>query len=556
MQIKGRYFIVPILFILLIVIQSPVYAAGSGGVDVSNVHVCLDGAVITGTVTAQKAVHRPYSAIVLRGHVGWGDPVYTGQQHFYAHLNEEIQFLVKYPPNAFSIGEEITLSTLAQDQSGHGGGIFTAVENCTISNFVNPTRPTQPHWISFAPDTNTANFWGRLVAQNHFEYIVFSQVGETLNVNFQPENQEAVLAITGLDDHSILLDPSTGQTTFTGILPSTQSYLIQLIAGSNDESFTLDVQIPWELTDDGYSLFQRTATNHFAFTHQLPQTIHNQSYSALASMMSDAFAIHDWQMGGYRRPVTETMTFFEQSFLPETAIIEFPTDVNISNLIIDLNLTQLFPDAYEFIYSRGWGIDGNTEAILAIKQDPDTMFVWDGMVVADGGFTPVTVSQSAQATPQQSIQQTPIETCNYHWFFIPSPTDCPDDEARVSNATAQYFEHGVMIWVENTNFIYVFYASANRINWFAQSNTWGVGMPDTTLTDSPPDGYYLPIRGFGLLWQDSNNRQELGWATSQEFAVQISEQCDDHIRTGHCYISAPNGLIRFGRHGLWNFWGA
>ena len=77
MQLKWHYFIVPILFILsLIMTQSPLYAAGSGGVDVSNVHVCLDGTVITGTVRAPAAVHRAYRAVVLNGHVGSGMPRY------------------------------------------------------------------------------------------------------------------------------------------------------------------------------------------------------------------------------------------------------------------------------------------------------------------------------------------------------------------------------------------------------------------------------------------------------------------------------------------------
>ena len=469
------------------------------------------------------------------------------------------------------IGEEVTLSIMAQDQSGHGGGVFTSIENCTISNFRNNSNPIRPHWISFPSDTNTVSSQGRLPAGHHHESIVYSEAGETLTVNLQSENQQAVLTIVGIDNYTVLLDSSAGQSSFTGILPSAQPYLIQVVAGASDISFTLDIEIPWELTEDGYTIYKRRATNHEAFFHQLQQIIEAQSEQAIGLSMSDSFAIYDEEDGGQRWTVSDAMALLRQGLLPDTAIIYFPQEISISELTIGIDLGALFPDAYSFIYSRGWGIDGKTEAILVIKEDPETQFVWDGMLVSEDGLpvviqhpqyqvetVDVTSTPVSEPTlqPQPTLQSPPGVTCNYHWFFISSPTDCPRREATVSNGTAQYFEHGTMIWEENSDSIYVFYAYDNHIKWFAQSNSWSIGMPDSTLTDSPPDGYYLPIRGFGLIWQESNNRQHLGWATSGEFAVQISIQCDDKIRTGACYMSAPNGLIQFGGQGLWKFWGA
>jgi hypothetical protein len=93
--------------------------------------------------------------------------------------------------------------------------------------------------------------------------------------------------------------------------------------------------------------------------------------------------------------------------------------------------------------------------------------------------------------------------------------------ARQANPAAtggayQQFDHGTMVWRQDTSQIYVFFADGT---WRAYPDTFAEGDPESDPTLSPPAGRLQPIRGFGKVWRDhSDVREKLGWATAKETA--------------------------------------
>ncbi len=119
-------------------------------------------------------------------------------------------------------------------------------------------------------------------------------------------------------------------------------------------------------------------------------------------------------------------------------------------------------------------------------------------------------------------------TCTYPWFAAgEQQTFCPNAPARLAQAAYQPFERGLMIWFEG------------RI-WWLDSGGNGRIDPDrwaggeVTFDQTPPEGLYQPIRGFGTLWvSDPGVRSALGWATAPEqgYSIQVQET-NDFARPG------------------------
>jgi hypothetical protein len=88
----------------------------------------------------------------------------------------------------------------------------------------------------------------------------------------------------------------------------------------------------------------------------------------------------------------------------------------------------------------------------------------------------------------------------------------------------QPFEHGAMIWMEDTDWIYALnYAGGgdpSQGDWATGGEGWrwdqasfpnGHGL-------TPPEGLVEPIRGFGFVWFDKfgGPTSQLGWGTAEE----------------------------------------
>lgn len=159
--------------------------------------------------------------------------------------------------------------------------------------------------------------------------------------------------------------------------------------------------------------------------------------------------------------------------------------------------------------------------------------------------------------PDVSPAPTPSPTaCPNPWFTSVPAITCPDAPAHKTEAAAQPFEHGWMIWLK-TGGQYLILIDEGGFEQAADPLTI---TGDTSGNYSPPDGLFAPVSGFGLVWRGDvsqsagrNYPQRLGWASEAEFGFEAIIQCS-HGPTPHwsCYLSGPRGgLIGYGTPGTW-----
>jgi hypothetical protein len=146
------------------------------------------------------------------------------------------------------------------------------------------------------------------------------------------------------------------------------------------------------------------------------------------------------------------------------------------------------------------------------------------------------------------------------WFFPDPPLICPAEEAVESYAAGQYFERGLMIWVEDTDLFYVFYEGEDAygrqsFDQVSAQNVKPGASEAERVGEEPPPGLYEPVSGFGLVWRgevegvDPQVRERLGWATAPEVGFTMPYQCQTMVVTGAwtCYLEGPGGEVI--RHG-------
>ena len=132
-------------------------------------------------------------------------------------------------------------------------------------------------------------------------------------------------------------------------------------------------------------------------------------------------------------------------------------------------------------------------------------------------------------------------TCPDTWFFNPHPDICPAATAIVSPGAEQHFEHGLMLWVEGEDRIYVLYDDGNSPHWSAFVDEWDPGEPEYDPTIIPPTGYFQPVRGFGQVWREQPGvRDRLGWAVDQEAVYTTAVQRTSYPRYNDTYVRAAD----------------
>lgn len=140
------------------------------------------------------------------------------------------------------------------------------------------------------------------------------------------------------------------------------------------------------------------------------------------------------------------------------------------------------------------------------------------------------------------------------WFFANPPAHCPQSSAVATRAASQRFERGRMIWLENTDWFYVFLygdpAAKQPLRIVAGPLGFRPGAsPDNRIGLTPPPGMVEPVSGFGLLWRgevygSEGLREQLGWAIENEFGFDTRTQCAAGVATGwSCYLQTPEGTI-------------
>ncbi len=217
-----------------------------------------------------------------------------------------------------------------------------------------------------------------------------------------------------------------------------------------------------------------------------------------------------------------------------------------------------------FAIATLYGVRWQDIASLNGLADPALIFAGQVLCLPDNARLPSTPTRtpsptaSATATATPSLTPSPtLDACLSPpaWFFSPAPGGCATAPALTSQAAAQRFESGQMIWLAARDEYFVLYDGATQSNPGAMTYLPGPlslrpgASADNRVSDTPPPGREQPVSGFGLIWRDEvegaqNMRAQLGWATQSEFAFSTPYQClAAPAPEWHCYLRAPDGRV-------------
>ena len=108
-----------------------------------------------------------------------------------------------------------------------------------------PTTGPEPQRkrINFQPGSTTAVEQGNIAASGMAEYVVAAQAGQTMSVKVTSPQDQVILVIYGADG-TVLLTDHVGVASWSGPLPSTQDYNIDLKShASTPVNYTLEVTL-------------------------------------------------------------------------------------------------------------------------------------------------------------------------------------------------------------------------------------------------------------------------------------------------------------------------
>ena len=120
------------------------------------------------------------------------------------------------------------------------------------------------------------------------------------------------------------------------------------------------------------------------------------------------------------------------------------------------------------------------------------------------------------------------------------------------NAAHVAFEGGHMLWIEGFRQIFVLFNDDGT--WNVYLDEWREGDAETDPSIVPPEGFYQPTRGFGLVWRNKADvRRRLNWSLAPEtgYTTVISYHYQHDMSNlntytrlnGYRLITAPAGEI-------------
>ena len=148
------------------------------------------------------------------------------------------------------------------------------------------------------------------------------------------------------------------------------------------------------------------------------------------------------------------------------------------------------------------------------------------------------------------------------WFFTGAPSGCPEAPPTTSNAAAQRFQRGLMIWIEEYDDIYVLFEdSSQTFRVFPDPLLSGATTPEPPGVPAP-EGYFAPVRGFGSVWRGdvigaADVGQRLGWALEAEYNFTTTYQRNLSFFAPYLYLQLPDGTVAGLdiNYGSWSIWG-
>jgi hypothetical protein len=120
-------------------------------------------------------------------------------------------------------------------------------------------------------------------------------------------------------------------------------------------------------------------------------------------------------------------------------------------------------------------------------------------------------------------------------------------------AAYQDFEHGFMVWREDTGGVLVFLTTSNVVYRFPESVY--AYLPDNPVMEEPPSGLVKPIRGFGRVWGHFEYvRNQIGWGLETEFGYTATISQGVGTPTGERISLPDDSVVEFHADGHWYDW--
>ena len=222
-----------------------VTAAGNG-LNFENIMVVQDG--LTAILTTRGWVEQTQAPMCL-GQGGWGPGASTS---CFTQADGICEAFVYVEPSEDTLcsGDEpisVCLDRLAPEQV-----IYNVSLTCAqgYQAAAAPLPKTEPMRIQFQPGAISAQMPGSLVAGEMHPYVLNAAAGQEMTVNLtassagSPAPGSAILVIWGADG-TVLISDHADATTWTGVLPVTQDYYIDVRSvAQTPVDYTLEVIIP------------------------------------------------------------------------------------------------------------------------------------------------------------------------------------------------------------------------------------------------------------------------------------------------------------------------
>ena len=130
------------------------------------------------------------------------------------------------------------------DTRSIGNAAVSFTLTVTIPPLGEAPTPT-PKRISFPPGGTTATAQSTLGVNGMDRWVLRALAGQTMTVNTSTTQGQVILIIFGVQDGNVLISDHAGATSWTGVLPSTEDYYIDVRSvGSVAANYTLQVTIP------------------------------------------------------------------------------------------------------------------------------------------------------------------------------------------------------------------------------------------------------------------------------------------------------------------------
>jgi hypothetical protein len=108
-----------------------------------------------------------------------------------------------------------------------------------------PPVSSEPARIQFAPGGISATVSNTVTFPNRLQYILRAMQGQQMTVSISSAGNAANFAIQGVTDGQPLKRLENEDRVWTGLLPSTQDYLIIVAVPNGSAAFTFTVTIVW-----------------------------------------------------------------------------------------------------------------------------------------------------------------------------------------------------------------------------------------------------------------------------------------------------------------------